>query len=72
MPDMHKFLLGLFFSFSFVLLFPQPIQAAKYQGPIFVPRAPFGATAKCRDTSYSFSHTRRGTCSYHGGVARWL
>jgi Protein of unknown function (DUF3761) len=33
---------------------------------------PAGATAKCRDGSYSFSHTRRGTCSHHGGVARWL
>jgi hypothetical protein len=34
--------------------------------------APNGATAQCRDGSYSFSHTRRGTCSHHGGVAKWL
>ncbi len=33
---------------------------------------PAGATAQCRDGSYSFSETRRGTCSYHGGVAKWL
>jgi len=33
---------------------------------------PSGATAKCRDGSYSFSNTRRGTCSWHGGVASWL
>lgn len=33
---------------------------------------PPGATAQCRDGSYSFSRTRRGTCSRHGGVARWL
>jgi hypothetical protein len=33
---------------------------------------PRGATAQCRDGSYSFSHSRRGTCSHHGGVARWL
>ncbi len=33
---------------------------------------PLGATAQCRDGSYSFSNTRRGTCSWHGGVARWL
>ncbi|WP_412771208.1 DUF3761 domain-containing protein [Ralstonia solanacearum] len=34
--------------------------------------APNGATAKCRDRSYSFSESRRGTCSRHGGVADWL
>ena len=35
-------------------------------------KAPEGATAKCRDGSYSFSQHRRGTCSRHGGVAEWL
>lgn len=34
--------------------------------------APQGATAQCRDGSYSFSQHRRGTCSHHGGVAKWL
>ena len=33
---------------------------------------PHGATAQCRDGSYSFSKSRRGTCSHHGGVAKWL
>jgi resuscitation-promoting factor RpfB len=33
---------------------------------------PQGATAQCRDGSYSFSKSRRGTCSHHGGVAKWL
>jgi hypothetical protein len=33
---------------------------------------PKGATAKCGDGSYSFSQSRRGTCSHHGGVAKWL
>src|SRR4029077_11547670 len=33
---------------------------------------PKGATAQCRDESYSFSRSRRGTCSHHGGVAKWL
>lgn len=33
---------------------------------------PNGATAQCRDGSYSFSQHRRGTCSHHGGVAKWL
>lgn len=31
-----------------------------------------GATAICRDGSQSFSHHHRGTCSGHGGVARYL
>lgn len=33
---------------------------------------PVGASARCRDGTYSFSQSRRGTCSYHGGVAQWL
>ncbi len=33
---------------------------------------PAGATAKCRDGTFSFSQSRRGTCSHHGGVAQWL
>lgn len=33
---------------------------------------PTGATAQCRDGSYSFSQHHQGTCSHHGGVARWL
>ncbi|PKD40500.1 hypothetical protein CWO84_09880 [Methylomonas sp. Kb3] len=33
---------------------------------------PGGASAQCRDGSYSFSQHRRGTCSHHGGVSQWL
>ncbi len=33
---------------------------------------PAGATAQCRDGTYSFSQHHSGTCSYHGGVATWL
>jgi uncharacterized protein DUF3761/SH3 domain-containing protein len=33
---------------------------------------PVGATAQCRDGTFSFSQSRRGTCSHHGGVATWL
>lgn len=36
------------------------------------PGTPIGATARCRDGSYSFSQHHQGTCSYHGGVAEWL
>ena len=35
-------------------------------------KAPNGATARCRDGSYSFSRHHGGTCSRHGGVADWL
>lgn len=35
-------------------------------------QAPPGASAQCRDGSYSFSMHHRGTCSHHGGVAQWL
>lgn len=33
---------------------------------------PAGASAICRDGTFSFSQNRRGTCSHHGGVAQWL
>jgi hypothetical protein len=33
---------------------------------------PAGATAQCVDGTYSFSTHRQGTCSHHGGVAKWL
>lgn len=33
---------------------------------------PVGATARCRDETYSYSQHRSGTCSHHGGVAEWL
>jgi hypothetical protein len=36
------------------------------------PRAPPGATARCRDGTWSFSEHHSGTCSHHGGVAGWL
>ena len=32
---------------------------------------PAGASAKCADGTYSYSQSRRGTCSHHGGVAIW-
>jgi hypothetical protein len=31
-----------------------------------------GATAKCRDGTYSYSEHASGTCSWHGGVAVWI
>lgn len=41
-------------------------------GPVSAPSAPSGATAQCRDGTWSFSQHRSGTCSGHGGVSSWL
>jgi hypothetical protein len=35
--------------------------------PNYYNAAPAGASAKCRDGTYSFSQNRSGTCSHHGG-----
>lgn len=40
--------------------------------PAYSNTIPDGASAQCRDGTYSFSQSRRGTCSHHGGVSRWL
>ena len=44
---------------------PSPTRTADGQPPA-------AATAHCRDGTFSFSRTRQGTCSHHGGVAEWL
>ncbi len=40
--------------------------------PYSSPSPPEGATAQCGDGTYSFSQSRSGTCSHHGGVSVWL
>lgn len=40
--------------------------------PAYSETIPVGASAQCRDGTYSFSQSRRGTCSHHGGVEKWL
>jgi hypothetical protein len=40
--------------------------------PVYSDQVPSGATAICGDETYSFSQSRRGTCSHHGGVTQWL
>lgn len=46
---------------------PRSTQAAPRMG-----QTPAGATAQCRDGTFSYSKNRRGTCSHHGGVATWM
>ncbi len=43
----------------------------RVQSPTHYKSRPQGATALCRDGTYSFSRSRRGTCSRHGGIAVW-
>ncbi|BDP41212.1 hypothetical protein DAETH_11810 [Deinococcus aetherius] len=47
------------------------VDGQQIQRPVFFDSVPSGASARCRDGSYSFSAHRRGTCSHHGGVATW-
>jgi uncharacterized protein DUF3761 len=37
-----------------------------------LPTALEAQSARCRDGSLSYSTSRSGTCSHHGGVAEWL
>jgi hypothetical protein len=48
------------------------VDGVRVPSPVFSETKPAGSTARCRDGSYSFSRHRRGTCSYHGGVAEWF
>ena len=52
---------------------PTTTSPTKTSGPVVSETgAPLGSTAKCKDGTYSFSKTRSGTCSRHGGVLEWL
>jgi len=42
-------------------------RAAAVPGP-----APDGATAICKDGTYTLSHSYSGACSSHHGVTKWL
>jgi Rieske Fe-S protein len=46
-------------------------QGNEVHSPAFAPSQPAGASALCGDGTYSFSQSRRGTCSHHGGVVEW-
>jgi len=48
------------------------VNGSAVHSPVQSPAIPAGATAQCRDGSYSFSLHHSGTCSHHGGVASWL
>lgn len=48
------------------------VEGNKVHSPAYANDVPPGASAICRDGTYSFSQNRRGTCSGHGGVEEWL
>lgn len=47
------------------------VDGNKIHYPAYADSIPSGASAMCRDGTYSFSQHRQGTCSGHGGVASW-
>ena len=57
---------------------PAPSAAASQAAPAAKPAAtagntdPTGATAKCKDGTFSKSKHHKGSCSHHGGVAEFL
>jgi hypothetical protein len=55
-----------------VALFGVVLGVGGFAASAAIKDAPPGATALCNDGTYSFSQTRSGTCSHHGGVAQWL
>ena len=48
------------------------VDGQQIQRPTMSDTVPAGASAHCRDGTYSFSTHRRGTCSHHGGVDQWM
>lgn len=47
------------------------VDGNQVHSPAYADSIPVGASAICRDGTYSFSQHRQGTCSGHGGVAMW-
>jgi hypothetical protein len=51
---------------------PAPANAGNRSASTGENTSPTGATAQCKDGTYSHAKTHRGACSHHGGVAKWM
>jgi hypothetical protein len=60
----------LFLAFALIGVLAAPLPS--YGGAQKKSTPPKGATAQCKDGTYSTAKTRQGACSKHGGVAVWL
>lgn len=60
------------FALASTSLFYTNVSGNKVHVPVKAQVAPIGATARCKDGTYSFSQHRSGTCSGHKGVSLWL
>lgn len=56
---------GSMFTIAAWLVYPNTIG-------VMQPEAKPRVSALCKDATFSFSTTRSGTCSGHGGVERWF
>jgi hypothetical protein len=78
----HKYFISAAFLFLAIIVPTSFVHAAnsyyvnvsgtKVHVPVVIEVAPIGATAKCKDGTYSFSQHHQGTCSHHRGVGKWL
>lgn len=55
---------------SFALMMSPVFALAK--SPVKSSTVPVGATAQCKDGTYTFTKTHKGACSHHKGVLKWL
>jgi hypothetical protein len=71
LPFLLLLILSTPFSALAKTLYYTNVYGSKVHVPVQTQVIPIGASAKCGDSSYSFSASRRGTCSHHGGVRIW-
>ncbi len=64
--------LAMVVPFAFGRTYYYNVNHVPVKSPTYYPMIPAGATAQCRDGTYSFSLHRSGTCSGNGSVTRWL